>query len=305
MKLLKFSFAIIMASSLFVSCKKEDPLGPLENIPGLGGDTWVQTGIDKWIYDTLTNPYNIAVKYKWEQAEIDQDKTLVPPDEAQVIPVMDAINKVWVRAYVEQAGVPFFKNIAPKFFILVGSPAYNNDGSIKLGVAEGGRKVTLYNINDFRVKGMPGYNPNTDTAGVIEMFHTIQHEFAHILDQNVKVPIAFSATSANSYTSDWLNVTPAEARNNGFISPYGNSGKDEDWAEMVAFLLISGRDYFENYVNGIDPANVSATGITGAQAKQRLRDKEAALVSYFDQAWHIDFRLLQDNIRAAITSLLY
>lgn len=304
MKLLKFSFAIIMASSLFVSCKKEDPLGPLENIPGLGGDEWVQTGIDKWIYDTLTVPYNIGVKYKWDQGEIDQDKTLVPPAESQIIPVMDAINKVWIRTYVSQAGLPFFKIISPKFFILVGSPAYDR-GSIKLGTAEGGRKVVLYDINNFRIKGMPGYNPGVDTPGVIQMFHTIQHEFAHILDQNVRVPLTFSTSSANSYTSDWLNVTPDEAHNEGFITQYSISSRDDDWAEMLATLLVNGKSYFDNYVNSIDPANVTATGTTGAQARQRLRDKEAALVTYFEQAWHIDFYELQSRTRTAINNLLY
>lgn len=305
MKLLKFSAIVLTAASLFVSCKKEDPLPPLEDISGLGGDEWIKTDIDKWINDSLTQPYNITVKYKWDQAEVDLDRTLVPPREEQVIAVLGAIKKVWVNTYVQYAGVSFFKNIAPKFFVLVGSPAYNTDGSIKLGVAEGGRKVTLYNINDFRIKGMAGYNPATDTAGVIEMFHTIQHEFAHILDQNVRVPLTFSSTSANSYTSDWLNLTNQDSHDEGFISPYGQSQRNEDWAEMVSIPLVYGRGYFESYVNSIDPTNVTVTGITGTTAIQRLRDKEAAMVTYFDQAWHIDFYGLQDEIRSSIESLLY
>lgn len=305
MKLIKTGFALIAASLLYVNCTKEDPLPPLDDISGLGGDTWVPTSIDRWIYDNLTKDFNIAVKYKWDMSELDLNRTLVPPLEEQIIPVMSAIKNVWIDTYVSEADSLFFKTIAPKFFILAGSPAYNGDGSIKLGTAEGGRKVTLYDINNFRVKGMPGYNPNTDTAGVLQMFHTIQHEFAHILDQNVRVPVSFSATSANSYTSDWLNVTNEEAKNNGFISPYGNSSRDEDWAEMVGFLLINGQAYFDAYVNSIDPDNVSATGITGRQAIQRLRDKEAAVVTYFQQSFNVDFRSLQARNRAAINSLLY
>ncbi|HOZ78282.1 MAG TPA: putative zinc-binding metallopeptidase [Ferruginibacter sp.] len=305
MKFIKSGFTIIAASLLLLNCTKEEPLPPLDDISGLGGDTWVPTAIDKWIYDSLTKPYNISIKYKWELGEVDLNRTLVPPREEQIIPVLTAIKKVWIDTYLSEAGPLFLKNIAPKFFILVGSPAYNGDGSIKLGTAEGGRKVVLYDINNFRVKGMPGYNPNTDTAGVLEQFHTIQHEFAHILDQNVRVPIAFSSSSANSYTSDWLNVTDEDAKNNGFISPYGNSSRDEDWAEMVGFQLVSGRGYFDGYVNSIDPANVSETGITGAQAQQRLRSKEATVVQYFDQAWNIDFRQLQTKTRDAINSILY
>ena len=305
MKFIKSGFTILAASLLFVSCKKEDPLPPLDDISGLGGDTWVPTAIDNYIYDNYTKPFNISVKYKWELGEVDLNRTLVPPKEEQILPLMNAIKNVWVDTYVNEAGVPFFKNISPKFFVLVGSPAYNGDGSIKLGTAEGGRKVVLYNINDFRIKGMNGYNPNTDTAGVTEMFRTIQHEFAHILDQNIRVPISFSAGSANSYTSDWLNVTPEDARDNGFITPYSNSGRDDDWAEMISFLLVNGQAYFDAYVGSINPDNVSATGTTGAQAIQRLRNKEASVVQYFDQAWGIDFRQLQASTRAAINSLLY
>lgn len=305
MKLIKSGFAMLAASMLFVNCTKEDPLPPLDDISGLGGDTWVPTAIDNWIYSNYTRPFNIAVKYKWDMSEVDLNRTLVPPKEEQIIPVMGAIKNVWVDTYVSEADSLFFKIIAPKFFVLVGSPAYNGDGSIKLGTAEGGRKVVLYNINDFRINGMPGYNANTDTAGVIEMFRTIQHEFAHILDQNVRVPVSFSANSANSYTTDWLNVSPAEARDNGFITPYSNSGRDDDWAEMVAFLLINGQEYFDAYVNSIDPDNVSATGITGLQAIQRLRDKEASVVSYFEQSWNINFRQLQTKTRMAIETLLY
>jgi hypothetical protein len=43
---------------------------------------------------------------------------------------------------------------------------------------------------------MPGYVPQ-DAGTVIKMFHTIQHEYAHILDQNIKVPVDFSAPSAD------------------------------------------------------------------------------------------------------------
>src|SRR5436190_14731500 len=129
-----------------------------------------------------------------------------------------------------------FKNISPKFFVLVGSPAYER-GAVKLGTAEGGRKVTLYDVNDFRIKGMPGY-VLSDTDNVRQVFHTIHHEFAHILDQNIDVPIEFSQSSASVYTSDWLNVTPDEARNDGFISQYAISGAVDDWAEMVSLMLV-------------------------------------------------------------------
>lgn len=305
MKLLKIIILGLLVGMFASSCYKEDELGSVDNIPGLGGDTWVRGPIDKWINDSLTVPYNIAAKYKWDQGELqsDFDRTLTPSKEDQVIPVMSSIKNVWINAYVAEAGILFFKTISPKFFVLVGSPAYQR-GAVKLGTAEGGRKVVLYDLNNFRIKGMPGYVLR-DTGKVKRMFETIHHEFAHILDQNVDVPLSFSQSSAISYTSDWLNVTATEAKNEGFISQYANSSATEDWAEMVALMLVEGKPWFDQYVNSINYTGATPNGTTSAQARARLRNKEAGVVTYFKQAWNIDFYSLQARTRTAINALLY
>lgn len=303
MKIIKTAIFVFSLSILAASCKKEEALGNVDNIPGIGGDRWVNGPIDKWLADNMTMPYNIGVKYKWDQFEADLDKTLVPPMEEKVIPVMDAIKKAWINPYIAEAGPLFFKKISPKFFYLIGSPAYQR-GAIKLGTAEGGRKVVLYNMNSFRTKGMPGYTID-DTSTVIEMFHVIQHEYAHILDQNVKVPVSFSAPSASSYTSDWLNVRPIDALNDGFITQYSISGKDDDWAEMVSMLLVHGKPWFDELVNSINYTGTTANGITAEKAKARLRQKEESVVAYFKQAWNINFYGLQARTKAEINSLLF
>lgn len=296
---------LILIVVAFSSCKKEEALSNVDQIPGLGGDAWVPGNIDRWIDDSLTAPYNIAVKYKWDQGELQSDlnRTLVPPKEEKVIPLMGAIVKAWIDPYVNEAGLLFFKNISPKFFVLVGSPAFSQ-GSRKLGTAEGGRKVTLYDINAFRIKGMPGY-VLSDTENVKQVFHTIHHEYAHILDQTIKVPVTFSQNSASSYTSDWLNVSETEARYEGFISQYAISQAGEDFAEMVSLLLVEGQVWFDNYVNSINYTGTTANGTTAAMARARLRQKEAEVVTYYKQAWNIDFRSLQARSRKAISSLLY
>ena len=298
--------AITLSLAIFVySCKKEDALGSVDNIPGLGGDTWTPGQIDQWLYDTLVVPYNIGVKYKWDQGELgaDFDKSLVPPKEEKVIPVMSAVKSAWINPYVAEAGLSFFKNISPKFFVLVGSPAFVR-GAIKLGSAGGGRKVILYDINDFRIKGMPGY-VLSDTENVKQIFHTIHHEYAHILAQNIKVPVEFSQSSARAYTSDWLNLSPQDAMDEGFVSQYAISESGEDFAEMAALMLVEGKNWFDQYVNSITYTGATANGTTADVARARLRQKEAAVVSYFKQAWNIDFRSLQVRSKTAISALLY
>lgn len=304
MKTIKLLLPILLAGN-FVSCTKEDELteADVDNITGLGGDVWTPTAIDKWIYDSLTVPYNIAVKYKWDQSELEFDKTLVPVKEEKVIPMMSAIKKVWISTYVAQTNEQFIKKFAPKFFNLVGSGSYNLDGSATLGTAEGGRKVVLYQANYFRSKGMPGYVPS-DSSLVKQMFHTIQHEFGHILHQNILYSPDFKRIGQSFYTSDWINTTDEEAHRDGFVTAYSMSGPDDDFVEMISVMLVEGKAGFDRIVNSI-PAGTSPLGTTQAEAVKRLRDKESFIINYYKQVWNIDFRALQARSRAAIEALIY
>jgi substrate import-associated zinc metallohydrolase lipoprotein len=294
-------FCISLA--LLTSCSKEDDLGYVEDIPGLGGDTWIPGPLDKWLYDTLTVPFNIAVKYKWDQFEFELNKVLVPPKEEKVVPVMSAIKKVWINNYIEEAGLTFFKKYSPKFFILSGSASWNENGTITLGTAEGGRKVVLYLLNDFRTKDMPGYVP-ADSANVKQMFHVIEHEFGHILHQTIMYPQEFKQISTGYYTGNWNNISDAAARQDGFVTAYAMSAYDEDFVEMISMMLVEGKAGFDKIVNSIPPGT-SINGMSQADAKARLRRKETMVVEYFKTVWKIDFYRLQAKTRKTIDQLLY
>ena len=286
-------YLVIAALAILASCKKEDDLGDVSTIPGLGGDTWATTPIDRWISDTLTTPFNVSAKYKWDQGELEFDKTLTPPDESKIIPVLSAIKKVWIDTYVAEAGKTFMQKYIPKFFVLVGSASWNLDGTITLGTAEGGRRVVLYILNDFRVKGMTGYVPG-DSTNIKMMFHTIEHEFGHILHQTVLYPEDFRRISVGDYTSNWNNTPEAEANEKGFVTAYAQSAPDEDFVEMISMMLSEGKAGYEAIVNSI----------TSTTAKNRLRQKEAIVVTYFKDVWGINFFSLQTRTRNSIDALI-
>jgi substrate import-associated zinc metallohydrolase lipoprotein len=285
---------------MLIACDKDDP-GNVDNIPGLGGDTWEPGPVDLWIRDSLTTPYNISAKYKWDQGELDFNRTLTPPKEEKIIPVLSAIRKVWIDNYVAVAGELFMKQYSPKFFVLVGSPSYNTDGTITLGTAEGGRRIVLYVLNEFRTKTMSGYVPN-DSFNVKEMFHTIEHEFGHILHQNILYTPDFKRISAGMYTSNWNNVSNAMANRDGFVTAYAMSAPDEDFVEMISIMLIEGRRGFDDLVNGI--TGTSPNGTPAEEAKSRLRQKETIVVNYFKDNWNIDFYNLQARTRASVIQLI-
>lgn len=304
MKFLKYIVVALGLSIAVSSCNKEDALDVDATISGLGGDTWTGSQIDKWLYDSLVKPYNIGVKYKWDQFEFDISRTLVPPDEDKVIPVWSVLKDVWIKPYVAEAGPIFFNKYSPKSFILAGSNSYNDNGSVILGTAEGGRKIVLYAVNKFRVKGMPGYTPGTDSSFIKTYFiQTIHHEFAHILHQNVMYPQDYKRVNPILYTGqNWINVATAQARLDGFITPYAASGYDDDFAEMVAIMLVEGKVGFDRILTNL--TGTSANGTTAATARTYLRAKETLIVNYFKQVWDMDFYSLQNRCRTALNQYL-
>lgn len=302
MRHFKILFSILLLAML-IACKKEDSLNPddVNDIPGLGGDTWAKGPIDQWIHDTLTVPFNIAAKYKWDQSEVEFNRILVPPKEDKIIPVLSTIKKVWIDNYILEAGELFIKRYCPKWFILVGSLSYDLDGTVTLGSAEGGRTILLYGLNDFRIKGMPGYT-STDSFNVKMMFHTIEHEFGHILHQNVYYPQEFKLISVGDYTANWNNIPDFIANQEGFVTAYAMSAPDEDFVEMISIMLIEGRAGFNRIVNSI--TEISPSGVTPEEAKSRLREKEAIVVNYFADVWNINFYNLQARTRSSIEAII-
>lgn len=276
-----FRYLYIILLPLLLSCsKEEDNLGI--PIPGLGGDTWVQGPIDIWIYENYVIPYNIEVKYRFDQYELALNKTLVPPMESKVITVMDAIRSTWIEPYIQEAGENFIKTLAPKQFVLVGSPEYNDNGTITLGTAEGGLKVVLYKINDFETD---------DKAEVKQMLHTIHHEFAHILHQNIMYPEEFVRITTD-YTASWNDFSLADARSRGYVTQYARASPDEDFVEIISTMLVEGKSGFDAIV------------ASAPEEKQPLiRQKEQVVVRYFLEAWNVDIYNLQTRTQLAIDAL--
>jgi len=297
-------FFWVIVTSLFSGCKEEE-LGNVADISGLGGDVWVKGPIDQWIYDSLTVPYNISVKYKWDQFEFNNlTRTLVPADESQVLPLLRTIRNIWITPYVEDAGLTFFNKYSPKTFVLAGSNEYNTDGSVTLGTAEGGRKVILFAVNDFKVKGMPGYQAADSSFVKQWFFQTIHHEFAHILHQNKLYPQEYKQISSGLYQGgNWINFSDNDARKDGFVTSYSTSSFSEDFVEMIAVMLLEGKGGFDRIVNSIPEGN-SINGTSKAQAQAALRTKEEMIVSYYKTAWNVDFYSLQAKTKAALTKVL-
>lgn len=271
--LYNISFIILALASL-TACQKEEELDLSQEIIGLGGDKWTQTELDKWIYTNYVQPYNIEIKYKWDQSELAYNKTLVPVKESVVIPFMTNVKNIWIDPYEKLAGPSFVKKLSPKKFVLIGSYQYNN-GTVTLGEAEGGRKIVIYRLNL--------YNPSNKTL-IQQIMKTVHHEFAHTMHQTVKYPTEYMYITPSGYTSAWINVSAEEAMAGGFITPYASNLPDEDFAEMISNICIYGKDWFDAYV---EAAQAYATSTFNPATA--LRQKESIVVAYMKEVWGIDF----------------
>lgn len=276
----KYFFLVIAFAAVTLSaCKKTEDLN--KPLVGLGGDTWEKTPLDNWLYTTFTKPYNLEVKYRWDGSELDPTKTIVPVDSAKVRPVMEIVNSGWIMPYIAEKNADFIKLYSPKQYMLVGSVEYNTGGTVKLGEAEGGFRVTLYDVNNFS---------KTSRANVQGVLKTIHHEFAHILHQTIIFPKDFPLLTGGSYTADWNNQKLSDAYLYGFITQYARAAPEEDFAEMVSVMLTSGRGGYEAILKQPD-VNVAM-----------LRKKEGIVVGYFKQTWGIDFTGLQTKIQKDLNS---
>ena len=158
----------------FVSCSDNDP-----DDPTIFPVTSPQRdNLDLWLQKNYTSPYNIDFKYKMEDIESDYTYTLTPADSAKSAKLAIIIKYLWLDSYAEVLGPDFVKHNVPRVIHLIGSPAYNSNGTMVLGTAEGGLKVTLYMVNNLTDAMLESYASMTQYY-----FHTMHHEFTHILNQ--------------------------------------------------------------------------------------------------------------------------
>lgn len=228
MKKIYYLLTISLIVLCFSSCDEE---ADLSDVSVLSVEESHQDDLDKWIMDNYTTPYNIEVKWRWDDNEVSSEFWVTPPQKKQAQEFLEAMLEIWIKPYKEETkGNPFLETFIPKIIVLVGTPQYNKDGTITLGLAEGGRKVTVFDIDNFDI---------TDRSSVIKAFHTMHHEFAHVLHQTTFYSLDFKSITKGDYTGNWKDVSVSDANLKGYITPYSMLNENEDFVELVAAILTT------------------------------------------------------------------
>ena len=262
----------------FISCVEEEALTPGSN---LDTTTPEFTELDTWIEDNFTDPYNIEIIYKWESGLTDQTRYLFPPHVDSVKSLLNIVKKVWIDSYTDVGGVDFVKIIAPRQIVLLGGVNRNPSGTITLGTAEAGKRITLFNANLIQ---------KTSRASITRFLKTIQHEYTHILNQTRPYDLTYGEITPTGYTAQWFNETDVGSRRDGFITAYARASPSEDFAEMVSEMLSRNRKEWDQLIDDIGGSN------RAVQAKADIRSKENIVVDYYETELGVDFYVLQDSV---------
>src|SRR5690349_19913852 len=136
--------------------------------------------IDIYIQDNFIDKYGVAVRYKYVDRYVDPTKKVTPPRRSAVIPMLDFLTDYWINPWIEVPnGKRFFQNYVPAEMVFIGSTIFNGDGTVTLGTADAGARITLTEVNDVDPQNL---------QWVLRQLGTIYHEFAHIVHQNYNLP---------------------------------------------------------------------------------------------------------------------
>lgn len=188
---------------------------------------------DQWLYDNFTVPYNVSVHYRHVMQETDLDYQLTPADYERSQVMARLLRYLFYQPYAELVGDEFLKANSPRQFQFIGSYGTERN-AIKLGYASGGIAITLMVVNQLNMDLGNWTKEDIEMANLL-YFHTIHHEFSHILHQHKLIPSQFRVITLNSYDpNNWTDRTDVEAHQMGYMTPYGSSAYMEDFVEIIS-----------------------------------------------------------------------
>jgi substrate import-associated zinc metallohydrolase lipoprotein len=291
----KLTISILLSLLLLLSCSQEEEFGPsifdMEDQLVEGSASYE---FDAWLRQAYLVPYNLDFRYRMEDVGSDMDYNLVPTSFEKAQQMAKLVKYLWFDVYGTVVSPEFLKENGPRIIHLIGSPAYNPiSGTMLLGTAEGGLKVTLFRCNEL--------DP-TDVDLLNEYyFKTMHHEFAHILHQKRNYPVEFGLISQGKYNPlGWQYKTDSEAATLGFVSPYAGSQNREDFVEIIANYLVKSDMQWSDILELASQPGIDMYGDTipddGINGRAIILQKLEMAKKWLKDSWEIDI----DSLRAEI-----
>lgn len=254
----------------FSSCRGGDSFGDSifdTSVPAVD-ETKATYPFDQWLYDNFVVPYNVDVKYRFDLSASDLNFQLTPADYNRSQLLAHLIRYLFYDVYTKFSGEDFMKKYGPRIFHFIGSSGFNpTTGSEVLGTASGGVKITLYKINEMKPYS-DGVTYNGADVNILNenYFHTMHHEFSHILHQTKSYPVTFGQVTSGSYDPiNWQDRDSVWTHSHGYVTHYASSATYEDFVETLSSIITDTKHRWMNRI-----INATAMGV-------RQGDKENIL----------------------------
>lgn len=239
MKKTLYIICIVATVAALSSCRGEEAFSEsiFDTSVPVVDETKATYKFDKWLYDNFVVPYNVDVKYHFDLSSSDLNFQLTPADYNRSQLLARFIRYLFYDVYTKYAGEDFMKTYGPRIFHFIGSSGYSpTTGTEVLGYASGGVKITLFNINE-----MKAYTPGVTYGGADldvlndKYFHTMHHEFSHILHQTKSYPVTFGQVTSGTYDPiGWQERDSVWTHSHGYVTHYASSATYEDFVEMLS-----------------------------------------------------------------------
>ena len=224
---------LVAVAAMSLSSCSEDKLGPtiFPDVDETLDPTSYTYKLDKFLKENYLDKYNLTFLYKMPDISTNMNYNLVPASYDNAIDLAVLCKYLWFDVYDKIAGEDFLKTYGPRIILLLGSAAINpSSGTEIVGLAEGGIKISLFKVNSMNVNNFQQMNDL--------YFHTMHHEFTHILHQTKTYPTEFNTISVGRYDANNWQYRGDEVKSLGFVTNYASMEYREDFAETVACFIV-------------------------------------------------------------------
>ena len=197
---------------------------------------------DQWLYDNFVVPYNLEIQYKFNLPASKMEYYLTGSDYKKSQLLAYFIKYLFYDVYTKYGGEDFMKKYGPRIIHFIGSSAFSpTTGTEELGYASGGVKITLLKVNETKLWTPTNQYSALDMDDLNEhQFHTMHHEFSHILHQTKSYPVSFGQITPSDYDGrDWQKRDSVKSHSLGFITHYASSANYEDFVETLSCTITN------------------------------------------------------------------
>lgn len=304
-------FSLLFILSLFLFNCKNERLSPNSVVD----DYWAtknETELDKWIQDSITKPYGIAVEYRWNSNTIPKGTYTSPPNPSKVKPVLRAMKYLWLETYelpnIGKEG--FLKGKTPIVIRLYGGSNKDARGVDLLDNPNStGAEMHIYNVDNFNPK-------NSDD--VFLLMRSVHHQFAKKLTEIIPYDRdKFLSISKEKYFWSTLEISKVKggftnpvdmfrladyANKKGFYTMHGTISPEDDFAEMISATIThtpkqmddaetNAKTPYQDY--GSDPSVQQRYNEEAKISHREFLAKKSFVEDYFQSKIKINLRRLQ------------